>query len=71
MKILKLVFVPFRGFLFFYNENYVTETELKSFRPLPGLFIFLCIAIRNFPHFSKSFRPLPGLFIFLLFKRKY
>ena len=36
------VFVPFRGFLFFYYTSEMrSKTRSYRFRPLPGLFIFL------------------------------
>ena len=35
------VFVPFRGFLFFYEKMRAQFITRNGFRPLPGLFIFL------------------------------
>ena len=59
------VFVPFRGFLFFYwMSNFKKEVEKYVFVPFRG-FLFFYGDYWNCGGKVTRFRPLPGLFIFL------
>ena len=61
------VFVPSRGFLFFYRE--VSQPSARAwigFRPLTGISLFLCVVdLSDRPFQSPRFRPLTGISLFL------
>ena len=61
---MKKVFVPSRGFLFFYATKIVELLPVHSFRPLTGISLFLCSAKTRAIH-CQSFRPLTGISLFL------
>ena len=61
---LKTVFVPSRGFLFFYASYRLIQSSTNCFRPLTGISLFLSIC--SFVWYSMiSFRPLTGISLFL------
>ena len=60
------VFVPSRGFLFFYNILKEKEKQIDGFRPLTGISLFLCGEVEMIEHGQIGFRPLTGISLFLL-----
>ena len=60
------VFVPSRGFLFFYKYERRYSHEKSGFRPLTGISLFLCFAqILFLISIDNRFRPLTGISLFL------
>ena len=59
------VFVPSRGFLFFYAKPRNEEKPNECFRPLTGISLFLFKVITPPVLGHGSFRPLTGISLFL------
>ena len=60
-----VVFVPSRGFLFFYTQCISCSVQSQSgFRPLTGISLFLCYKVL-FKECKARFRPLTGISLFL------
>ena len=61
------VFVPSRGFLFFYEmRNYDAGNYDRGFRPLTGISLFLLDGI-DYVFYYNGFRPLTGISLFLYY----
>ena len=65
----KTVFVPSRGFLFFYKEEELLSEQLKkTFSSPHGDFSFSMVSDHGYGLEVNGFRPLTGISLFLLWR---